>query len=311
MTLRSVLLSFRIQRFETTIIVGAAVLSVVVSAIVISLFTSGGYAQCFAADGPVLTSLCQSPMVNWLSRIARISITVVPLFPLVAGLLAGGPIVARELETGTARLAWSLGPSRLRWFVQRALPILVMVLVASTAIGLTADALVKLLAPATDLDRSFVGFRWRGPLVGVEAVLVTSIALAVGAILGRIVPTMILTLILLLGLVIAVDKVERTTLVSEAEMASGQTYFWSDANLQLESRVKFPNGEILTYEEAFATHPEMNEPWTDQPPYEDVILYIPGERYHDVERRELLAFGGLALGFVGIATIAVMRRRPR
>ena len=52
------------------------------------------------------------------------------VFPVVAGLLAGGPIVARELESGTARLAWSLGPSRLRWFVQRAVPILASVLVA-------------------------------------------------------------------------------------------------------------------------------------------------------------------------------------
>ena len=33
MTLRSALLSFRISRFETTIIVGAAVLSVIVSAL--------------------------------------------------------------------------------------------------------------------------------------------------------------------------------------------------------------------------------------------------------------------------------------
>jgi hypothetical protein len=95
-------------------------------------------------------------------------------------------------------------------------------------------------------------------------------------------------------------------------MASGQTYYYSDANLQLDSRVKFADGTILSYEEAFATRPEMNEPWTgDQPPYDDVILYIPGERYHDVERRELLAFSALALAFVGIAAVAVVRRRPR
>lgn len=311
MTLRSVLLSFRIQRFETTVVAGAAILSVLVSAVVIGLFTSGGYAQCVAGDGPVLTSLCQSPTANWLSRIARISTTIVPLFPLVAGLLAGGPIVARELESGTARLAWSLGPSRIRWLAQRAVPILAMVLVASLAIGLTAGALVHLLSPDIDLDRSFVGFRWRGPLVGVEAVLVATIALAVGAVLGRMVPTIVLTLILLLGLSIAVDKVERTALVSEAVMASDQTYLWTASDLQLESRVRLPDGTILTYEEAFATRPEMNQPWTDQPPYQGLVLYIPGERYHDIERRELLAFAGLALGFLGVATLAVLRRRPR
>ena len=43
-----------------------------------------------------------------------------------AGLFLGVPIVARELERGTARLAWSLAPSRMRWFLARMLPILVV-----------------------------------------------------------------------------------------------------------------------------------------------------------------------------------------
>ena len=311
MTLRAAALSFRIQRFEAVIVVGATILSVLVSAIVIGIFNSGGYAQCFTGEGPVLTSLCQSPLAGWLYRIARLSAAIVPIFPVVAGLLAGGPIVARELETGTARLAWSLGPSRARWFLQRAVPILVMVFLAALAIGLTANALLPLIAPGTDLDRSFVDFRWRGPLVGVEAVLVASIALAVGAILGRMVPTIVLSLILILGLVIAVDKVERTALLSEAVVAGGQDYFWSDTNLTLESRLRFPNGEILTWEQAFATHPEIGEPWTEQPPWEDVVLFIPGERYHEIEGREIVGFGALALAFVGAAAIAVVRRRPR
>ncbi|MFL5871130.1 MAG: hypothetical protein ACJ75R_08605 [Solirubrobacterales bacterium] len=311
MTLRSALLSFRISRFETTVIVGGAALSVIVSALVITAFNAGGYAHCFGSSEPVFTVDCQSTAATWISRIARLSASIVPIFPVVAGLLAGGPIVARELETGTARLAWSLGPSRLRWFVQRALPILVMVFLAGLAVGLTADALLKLVNPGADLDRSFVGFRWRGLLVGVEAVLVASIALAFGAILGRMVPTIIVSLIVILGLVIGVDKLERETLIREAEIGGGQTYFWTDANLNLESRMRFPNGEILSYEVAFATHPELQQEWTDQPPWEDVVLYIPGERYHDIERREALGFGALALVLVAGAGIVVARRRPR
>lgn len=308
--LRPALLSFRIQRFETVIIVGAAILSVAVSALVIAIFNAGGYAACFGGD-VVLTAQCQSPAALWINRIARLSTTIVPIFPVVAGLLAGGPIVARELESGTARLAWSLGPSRLRWFVQRVVPILLMTTLACLAIGFTADALVKVLDPSIDVDRSFAGFRMRGLLVGVEGLLVASIALAIGAILGRTVPTLVLTLALALGLTIAVDKVERTSLLSEAVVSSGQDYVWSDANLNLESRMKFPNGEILSYEEAFATHPEVSQGWTDAPPWEDVILSIPGERYHDIERREAFGLGSLALGFIAVGAVAVVRRRPR
>ena len=43
-----------------------------------------------------------------------------------AGLFLGVPVVARELERGTARLAWSLAPSRMRWYLARLLPLLVL-----------------------------------------------------------------------------------------------------------------------------------------------------------------------------------------
>ena len=310
MTIRSALLSFRIQRFETTIVAGATMLSVLVSAIAIGWFTTGGYAQCFTSDSPVLTTQCQSPLASALRRIMRLSISIVPLVPIVAGLLAGGPIVARELEAGTARLAWSLGPSRLRWFAQRAVPILAMVLLAGLAVGFTSGALTHVMLPATDLDRSFVGFRARGLLVGVEAILVTSIALALGAILGRLVPTLILTLVLVGGLIIAIDKVDRTLLLNEAVQSNGETFSWED-DMYLESRLKFPNGDLLTYEQAAATHPEINEPWENEPPYQDIVLSIPGERYHEIELREALILGGLAVVFLAGGAVAVVRRRPR
>jgi hypothetical protein len=166
------------------------------------------------------------------------------------------------------------------------------------------------MRPATDLDRSFAGFRARGALIGVEALLVASIALAFGSILGRLVPTLILTLVLVGGLIIAVEKVDRTMLLNEAVLASADTFSWDD-DLYLESRLKFPNGDVLTYEEAVAIHPEINGPWENEPPYQDVVLSIPGARYHEIERREMLILGTLTLGFLAVGAVAVVRRRPR
>jgi hypothetical protein len=257
MTVRGSLLSFRIQRFETTIVVGAAVLSVLVSALVI-LLVNTRYSACLTNVDLNQTAFCQTGLFPWLGRIARLSVSIVPVFPVVAGLLAGGPIVARELESGTARLAWSIGPSRLRWLAQRAIPIFLMVAAAAIAVGFTAEALVHLLTPSLDLDRSFEGFRNRGLLVGVQAVLVASIALAVGALLGRSVPTFVLTLVLVGGLGIAVDKVERSILTNEAAIADAQTFSF-DTNLVLEDRLRLPDGSVLTWDEAMATHPGAPE----------------------------------------------------
>jgi hypothetical protein len=312
MSLRGALLSFRVQRFETTIIIGATVLAVLVSAIVIALFNAGGYARCQADDPSVFGSLCFTGAYPWLSRIARLSVALVPLFPVIAGLLAGGPIVAKELETGTARLAWSLGPSRLRWLALRAVPILAMVVVAALAIGLTADALLHLLNPSLDVDQSFAGFRGRGLLVGVEAFLVASIALAFGSILGRAVPTLVLSLILVGGLGVAVDKVERDLLTNEAVVEPAMTYQYTEANLVVGNRLRMTDGSILTWEQAFATHPELQNGWDETAGGpQSVVLYVPGSRYHDVERREALALLVIAAGFAALATLAVVRRRPR
>ena len=46
MSLRGALLSFRIQRFETTVILGAAILSVLVSLIVVWIYNASGFARC-------------------------------------------------------------------------------------------------------------------------------------------------------------------------------------------------------------------------------------------------------------------------
>jgi hypothetical protein len=311
MTLRSALLSFRIQRFESTIVIGAAALAVIVSLLVIWLSQASGFARCTTDEALSLTAFCQTSIFSWLDRIARLSTAIVPIFPVVAGFLVGGPIVARELEQGTARLAWSLAPSRLRWFAQRAVPNLVMVTLAGLAVGLVADGLIHLMQPSINLDESFAGFRSRGLLVGVQALLVASVALAFGAILGRSIPTLVLTLILVGGIGIAVDKVERSLLTSEAMIGDGGSYFYGDENLYLESRLRFPDGTILTWEEAYATHPEIQNGWDENSGISDAVLYIPGARYHEVERREAVALLGLAALFIALASVVVIRRRPR
>jgi hypothetical protein len=309
MTLRSTLLTFRIQRFESTVVIGAAVLSVVVSAIVIALYNAGGYGRCMTDDALASTSFCQASIGVFLNRIARISLSIVPVFPVVAGLLVGGPIVAKELETGTARLAWSLAPSRLQWFGQRVLPLLAVALLAGLAIGFTADALTHLLSPSINLDATFAGFRARGLLVAVEALLVASIALALGAILGRTVPTIVLSLVLVFAIGIAVDKVERELLTNEAVIGDG--FSFNDANLAIDNRLRMPDGTIVTWEQLNTLYPQYANGWDETSGITNVTLYIPGERYHDIERRESAALAGIALLFVGMAAVAVVRRRPR
>ena len=167
------------------------------------------------------------------------------------------------------------------------------------SIGMAAEAFTHLLAPSTDLDQSFAGFRSRGVLVAGEALIVASIALALGAILGRAVPTFVLAVMLAGAIGIAVDKVERQLLTNEAAIADVESYQTADTDLVLDNRLRFPDGTILSWEEAFQTHPELQNGFDDVTGPRGVVFYIPGSRYHDVERRDALVLLALAAAFIG------------
>lgn len=309
MTLRIAALTFRIQRFETLVIVGATLLSLLVSVAVIGWVNGAGYDRCLIDQQLSTTAFCNTTVSVWLFRVARLSASIVPFFPVVAGLLAGGPVVAREIESGTARLAWSLGPSRLRWFVHRAVPPLMLTLLAGLVIGWTADALIHLVEPLLDLDQTFAAFRQRGLLIGVQALLVASIALAVGALLGRSVPTFIVALVLFGGLLIGTEKVEAVAFQREALTTTSFSYDAGD--LVVGNAVQLPDGSIVSYEELIALHPEIAEFGYSPDQYPNVTYYIPGSRYHEIERREALALTAVAVLFTVLAAATVARRRPR
>ena len=52
------------------------------------------------------------------------------------------------------------------------------------------------------------------------------------------------------------------------------------------------------------THPELQNGWDESSGIRDVVLYIPGERYHDVERREAPRLLGISLAFLCLGSLA-------
>ena len=59
-----------------------------------------------------------------------------PLLPAIAGLFLGAPLIAREIETGTARFAWIQVPGRIRWLAARLGPIVLAVTAAGVGLAL-------------------------------------------------------------------------------------------------------------------------------------------------------------------------------
>ncbi len=115
---------------------------------------------------------CLGPMRAWNELMIAEGdkfVAIMALLPFVAGLLAAGPIVARECEDGTARLAWWLYPSRRRWLLAEIGPVLALVLPATAVAAVVATQIADLRAlglglPAAPERRFTVRSPWHGRL---------------------------------------------------------------------------------------------------------------------------------------------------
>jgi len=301
-------LTYRINRFEIVAIGVATLLSVVVSAAVVAWLTQSGYTTCRGDEfgNPEPRCLNMSAIGGWVLKIDRVSLSLVPVFPFIAGLVLGAPLVAREIDRGTARLAWSLSPSRLRWYVHRVAPVLVVLGATAMVIGVVADRLLAAVITDEDLANSFMGFHGRGVLIATGTLLIGSTAIAVGAVLGRTMQTLLLSLVLGGLLLTAVSEVDqRLFMPNETVVDASNNY--SDRNLYIDSRFQLPDGTLATWDQLVAIDPSVME---NGPNYPNVSLIIPGERYRAVEGREALAELGIAALLLVAGAVVVLRRRP-
>jgi hypothetical protein len=300
-------LTYRINRFEIRAILAATILSITVSAAVIAWIRGSGYLACMSG-GETLNARCfeLQDVGAWATRIASLSMNLAAFFPLLAGLLLGAPLVARELDRGTARLAWSLGPSRRRWFVQRVLPVTVVAVATAMTIGVVSEHLTALFAPGVDLTKSFMGFRDRGVLLATSAFLMAAVAVAVGSVVGRQIPTVLLALVLGGATLLAIGEVDRKLLDAETVRLTGENQYDNDLIVG-EGRLELPDGRLVTWDELVAIDPSVLNTGFDYP---YVLFGIPRERYREIETREALAQVVVGLAFLGLGAFVVGRRRP-
>lgn len=311
---RIIRLTFRMHRFEVgaIVVLGAMlVLGSIIASWALANVGLGPECQPNFQTGELPEScIATYETFNRIAGLARPISTLIVLYPIIAGLLIGGPVIAREIERGTTSLAWSLSPSRLRWFLHRVVPMIVLVLAMTFIVGAAAEHLTRALTPETDLAASFVGFRLRGVLMATQAFLLASTAVAVGALFGRAVPTFLLGLILGMLTIVAVGLLHREILLDEAVVQrQDENTFYSNDDLYLDNRLELPDGRLVTYEELIRIDPRAFESEFG-PQYPNVALLIPGGRYRTVETREAAAELVLGLVFLVGGAFVVTRRRP-
>jgi ABC-type transport system involved in multi-copper enzyme maturation permease subunit len=225
-----------------------------------------------------------------------------------AGLFLGVPIVARELERGTARLAWSLAPSRMRWFLARLLPVLALLAVVTFLAGIAAERFVASTTAETDLANSFTNFGFRGLLIASRAVFIFAVGVAVGSIVARALPAVILAAVIATIGLAGGERVHNMILASEAVVVpADQNNNPRQGDLFIDQKFVLPDGSLVDYGYFAGTDPYDQN---GNPKYPIVNLVVPGDRYRFVETREALALAGGSLVALVLAGFVVSRRRP-
>ncbi len=206
-------LTYKQQRFETLAVavmcLGAAAWALLASW---HLNSVGVPASCLV-DGGVpywngpsnaswIPGACQLPSQRFTDALTSLDVGIASslgdVLPFFVGIAMGAPLVARELEQGTAPLSWSLAGARWKWLAGRILAALLLIVPLLLIAGLAADVLRGAQAPGTDPHASFHYFTSRGVFLVLWGVAALMGSVALGALFGRTMPVVVVALIVCL-----------------------------------------------------------------------------------------------------------------
>jgi ABC-type transport system involved in multi-copper enzyme maturation permease subunit len=203
-------LSWRQLRAQAAAAAGAVIVVAVVAAL-----TGPRVADLARTGVSVFDQLTGSDTALFYAGVA-----VMGLAPALLGAFLGAPLVARELETGTYRLAWSQSVTRRRWLASK---LTLTVGAAALAVGAASLAVTWWSAPldgAVSQTRGGlpehltpVTFAMRAVVPVAYAVFAVVLGAAAGAVLRRTLPAMAVTLALYVAVQVVVPIWVRPHLV--------------------------------------------------------------------------------------------------
>lgn len=197
------------RRHRTTLLATGALLGLVAIYLVVSGLRMRSAWHTVQACTPQQSSACNFLWQNFRDSYSNPGIIgVVFIFaPLLVGAFAGGPLIGRELESGTFRYAWTQGVGRMRWA-------LVMVGTGAVLVAVLSGAFGALIAwhdhPLWQADITPRLQASEFPATGLAIVGWTLAAYAVGVLAGllwrRVLPAAATAVVVMFGVALAASR---------------------------------------------------------------------------------------------------------
>jgi hypothetical protein len=157
---------------------------------------------------------------------------VLLLFPALIGAFWGAPLISRELESGTYRLAWTQSVSRGRWLLTRLGLLALTTIVLTGALSLTVTWWYRSVDATQDSRYSFFDRRDLVPIA--YALFAFAAGALAGAVIRRIVPAMAATIAVFAAARVAVATWVRPHLLSPlhltTSLANGNQFGFEASN---------------------------------------------------------------------------------
>jgi hypothetical protein len=151
-----------------------------------------------AACRPAGSGLCRGVADQFLnSYLPGVGPTLglLQVFPALVGAFVGVPVLARELETGTFRYAWTQGFGRTRWTVAKLAPLAIAVTVAAGTFSMLVSWYVQPLWGAGDDNGPLYPtiFDLRGVALAAWTLAAFAIGVLAGFLIKRVTPAIFAT----------------------------------------------------------------------------------------------------------------------
>lgn len=311
-------LSFRLQRLEILLLTAAVLLASGLMAYVAFQLdgVAAAYPNCDFFDP---SAACEAAGQSFSDAfgLGELIMGGILLAAVGVGVVLGVPLVAREVEQGTAQLAWTIRRSRTRWLIGRVAFAALVALVLFSLFAVMSDVLAAAMRPEIDTSQAFWFYGARGPLVVGRGLLAVGAGVLVGAVVGKQLPALLLAILVVGGLTFASAAVFRSWHETEAVVASTTDLLGEP--LGISSGIELPSGERVAYGSVGAEFQDENGVFyanqedfaaRRNPIGREYQLIIPGARYPEIVAREAAILAGAGVLLVVGAAAVISRRRP-
>ena len=187
-----------LRQYRSQAIAGYAALAILAALFLITgiqifnTFADSGLKACLARSG----ADCNTLATYFSDRYSSLQwfLPVVLIAPVLFGMFWGAPLVARELENGTHRLAWTQGVTRGRWITSKLVVILGSAALASGILAATMTWWASAFVQARNWVRlDFGPFDLTGFVPVAYTVFAVALGIAFGALIRKTLPAMVAT----------------------------------------------------------------------------------------------------------------------